>query len=197
MTRSGQRVNQVMAVGTPMTQWKQIRAPAAEDGASALTYASGVEFSDAGASAIDLWLLWGDSMSFIALGFFGADTAQATEPDDTFGLDLIGYRVEGGPPTLIASTAAAGCLLGTQQIVSVSGSDTHATGTAYWADSITLNFSDWLGAPEVFDHANNRIALLAFDLHGIRYLWPRIHGATGGVGIEVASVGCAGFTWGG
>jgi len=86
--------------------------------------------------------------------FHGTDAAN-----ETLTWMLVGWR-EAGPAELIANGTA---ILGTQRV---------ATGTAteLYADSITISAQKWLKPVYKIDHANNRIAKLAFDLCGISHI---------------------------
>lgn len=178
-TRSGRQIVAGMMIATPALPWKLILPAAAEDSAATISDdTSGYDYvqQEGAANLIDLQAFFGNSFSAIILAFYGAPGAGPEDPEDqdTFSFDLVGYRNIGdvNPPLLICNTAAAGGILGTLEKF-------HATEAQFWADSITLSKSDWVGDVAVYDHGDDRVALLAFDAVGLRYLLINRFGVAG------------------
>ncbi len=199
MSKSGRKAVSGMLLATPMLPMRILIPAAAEEGAAAVDLTTtgysrteAIALSDARTvpDFIDLESIFGNSFSALALAFW-SEPDGATDPaeDDTFGLDLIGYRGLGkfNPPMLIASIIATGGVIGTSEVYGVTD--------GLWADTLVLSFSDWIGDIEVYDSTNNRIAWLVLDAVGMHdmYLWR--HGVAAGVGVEAPKIGMAGFAF--
>jgi len=121
---------------------------------------------------------------------------QVCADDDTFAFDLIGYRSpnRGGwagsangfnPPMRICSAATKAAQVGTAR----ASGDGGATETGRWLDTLTLTNDEWPGGVNVFADGDNKMLWMRFDANGIRYLYPYVWEADGGVGGECPGVG--------
>lgn len=152
---------------TMQAGWEKLRpsnktsGDAALDGTTAgLTYA----FSDKPAQAKKM----GYEANGVQIYFAGTDA-----DNETFDWKLYAYT-EFGPAELIAyGTGTLG---------------TAVTGNAdeYYADTLTITGQYWYKVVAIMDTTNNRIARLAFDLCGRRYIYVEFSNI-GGVG-QVASI---------
>jgi len=206
-TRSGQIVTKTTMIGTNMSMFRTIRAAGEEDGAAAIAdwTAFNILDTEPAAGKVDLLPIFGNSYTKLVLAFYGNQGTgfdHAPAEDDTAGIEVIGYMREaggssrGGPPVLIASTAAGGVILGTQTYDTVvDGGDTLTA--ALWVDTITLDLSDWLGGVAVYDSGNNRVAWLVIgDPAGLAYLYIRRFTCLGDTSAgESPSLGCVGWAY--
>jgi hypothetical protein len=183
---------------TYMSPWRIIRAAVTEDGAAAAVLTTGYTFNDKKASCVDLRNLFGQRVNGLILAFYGDTIGAATiAEDDTFGLDLIGYRnfigdtsaSDFNPAMRIVSIAAGAGIIGTRE----ASPDGGTTKTGRWADTLTLSNNNWPGTVGAFDaDGNNGMALLAIDLCGVQFLYPYVHSSSGAQAGEVPGLGIIG-----
>lgn len=194
MVRTGKLIHDGSILSTAMIPWRELRAAAPEDGAAAIDLtAGGYALSEVtpAMGRIDLQAAFGNSFAVLLLAFYSAPYGgQDPAEDDTFGLDLIGWRGQSGdinPPSLIATVGAAAGIVGTMPVLGVTD--------AFWADSLSLTFTDWIGTSTVYDSAADRMAMVVIDAIGIQYIWPYYHGALGAQAGEAPSVVCVGSVY--
>ena len=183
------------AIRTPMYPWETLRALTAEDGAAAASLTTGYTFNEKQTSCVDLYTLFGDRFAAVLIAMYGGTIGanDVVGGTDKFGFDLIGYRAPQGdtvgvfanPALLICSCADQAAEVGTMEM----SPDGGTTKSSRWVDEMTLTNTDWPGTLNKFDAGNNRVCVLAFDASGIRYIYPYVFGANGGVAGEAPGVG--------
>jgi hypothetical protein len=183
MTKSGRNVTEIYGLGTPMIPWREFRTVLTQDADTVvdLTTNHNHEFSALTSSQfVDLYDIFGSSFNRLVLGFYSVDLdivgGNDVAENDTFGFDLLGYRSEGGEPIMLAGTTSTACIIGQMEVAAKIDGTILTASSAFWCDTIVLNFSNSISKPVVYDSGTDRMALLHLDPFGCRYLYPRICG---------------------
>ena len=186
-------------LATPQTPWVELLALGAEDSAAAISTYGSYNLRDTipQANVIDLREKFGNGWRSLVLGVYaGPSGANDPADGDTFGLDVVGYRNSlAGPPLLIATVAADAGIIGTLPVDYKPATPGEALTDCYWADTMVLTFSDWIGEPTIFDSGNNRLAMLDVDLCGGRYLLFNRHGVNGAEAGEAPAICILGWVY--
>jgi len=131
---------------------------------------SGLTYLFADMNIDEAWEV-GPEANAVSIIFAGSDA-----DNETFSWKIWAYRV-GGPAELVCSGTGA-----------LSSSAIMQSGSSYYyADTLVItNLGNWFSIPDVIDSGNDRIAKLAFDACGYKYIYVEFTNV-GGAG-EVASV---------
>jgi len=170
---------------TPYHGWHELRAPAAEDAAADYVTAStdgDMSFttnladynSASGDGWFDLKTILGPTANRAEVRFYTADASSAE--DDTFYCTLYALREGHGELMPICNIAAG--TQGTHHILNDPVTGSALAAGAYWIDDLATVTDYWPTGVTVVD-ATDRIASLAFDAAGYRFIHSRVYNAAG------------------
>ena len=94
--------------------------------------------------------------------------ASDVADDATLGFTVYAYK-EGGPAKFVAEVDAVVGALAVNQ----DPDDDNVTASSYWIDTLTVS-DDWISTVAVADSGEDRIATMAFDLCGYKYMYIKI-----------------------